>query len=167
MNSKDILKCLMEKSYLNYHNINIPEFTYSDLRIDLIKIDLRHRWIRGYEIKVNKGDFNRDDKWTLYSKFLSSLTIVCPAGFIQKEEIRKPIGLIWIEEREKIEYVDWTYEKYSKKILIPKIVLKPKNFQTRKSLAWLWTYVSVLEVEFPRIIIELNKYKNKEILGIV
>jgi hypothetical protein len=38
-------------------------------------------------------------------------------------------------------------------------VKRAKNFQSRKSLSWLWTYVGILETEFSRMQYELNDLK--------
>lgn len=132
MKISDIHKVL--KNMCQYGNIYVPEFTYKNLRIDASIIDTRHRWIRGFEIKTNRGDFLKDRKWTQYSKFCSSLSIVCPEGLIEPHEIGDPFGLLWI---------------YNSLSVVWK--KKPKNFQKRNSLSWLWTYVEVLELEMSRI----------------
>jgi hypothetical protein len=141
--AKEIYKILHN---LSYSNLCIPEFTWGDLRIDAIMIDTKHRWIRGFEIKINKNDFKNDNKWIGYSQFCSSLCIVCPEGLIKPEEIEKPFGLIWIG----VPSTDngWKAIQYKK---------KPINFQKRNSLSWLYTYTKVLETEFRRIHFELNQ----------
>jgi len=117
-----------------YNSILIPEFTWGDLRIDAVVVDLSSRWIRGFEIKVSRSDYQRDTKWTLYSQFCSSLSIVCPWGLINKNEVDEPYGLLWVSSSN---LVHW--EK------------RPKNFQKRNGMAWLWTYIKVIEKELPRI----------------
>lgn len=130
----------------NYNNLVIPEFTWGDLRIDAIMIDTQHRWIRGFEIKVNRNDFKKDNKWVDYSRFCSSLCIVCPEGLIQPEEIEKPFGLIWVSDKPSFanSYLKIQYKK------------KPINFQKRNSLSWLYTYIRVLETEFRRIYFDIK-----------
>jgi hypothetical protein len=131
-----------------YHGICIPEFTWGGLRIGAVIIDTAHRWVRGFEIKADRSDFLRDDKWTLYTKFCSSLSIVCPEGMIQPSEVEKPFGLVWaFDNRDKFDssYLRW--------------VKRAKNFQSRKSLSWLWTYVGILETGFSRMQYELNDLK--------
>lgn len=113
----------------------IPEFTYGDHRIDAVIINCRHRTVRGFEIKVDKKDFLNDKKWQLYSRFLSSLSIACPAGLIEPDEVSSPFGLVWI-----------TPEGFYN------IQKNAKNLQSRESLAWTWTYLSVLEKEIPRLV---------------
>ena len=140
LTSTEIYKILGQNAY---SNLCIPEFTWGDLRIDAIMIDVKHRWIRGFEIKINKNDFKNDYKWVEYSRFCSSLCIVCPEGLIQPEEIEKPFGLIWIPDKP-----CGTEIQYKK---------KPINFQKRNSLSWLYTYTRVLETEFRRIYFELNQ----------
>lgn len=143
MNANDI-KTTIKKWCLNsWNNIFIPEFTYGNKRIDAAIIDINHRWIRGFEIKISRADFLQDDKWTGYSSFCSSLSIACPEGLIKPEEIKKPFGLVWILENKD------TKPKYWDKSCIWK--KRPKNFQSRNSLAWLYKYVSVIETELPRL----------------
>jgi len=144
LTASEIYKELKQSAY---SNICIPEFTWGDLRIDAIMIDTKHRWIRGFEIKINKNDFKNDNKWVDYSIFCSSLCIVCPEGLIQPEEIKKPFGLIWVTNKPNINnsYLRIQYKK------------KPINFQKRNSLAWFYTYTKVLETEFRRIYFELNR----------
>jgi hypothetical protein len=141
MTSSEIKEVLFKRA--PYQNIFIPEFTWNGIRIDAITVDLSHRWIRGYEIKINHSDFVRDTKYVLYTQFLSSLTIVCPEEIISPEEIEKPVGLLWISPKEK--FYQMTYKR------------KPKNFQKRHSLSWFWTYLSVLEHELPRMQIMLKE----------
>lgn len=126
-----------------HYSIMVPEFTYNGIRIDAIVINIRHRWIRGFEIKINRADWVKDTKWVMYSEFCSSLSIVCPQELIQPEEIKKPFGLLWLGPD-----------------VGRKWMRRPQNFQKRNSLAWLWTYIRVLEMEFPRIEGELNEIKS-------
>ena len=123
--------------------IYIHEFTFNNLRIDAIIIDIPHRWIRGFEIKMNKADFNRDFKWQLYTEFCSSLSIVCPSGIIEPKEVNHPFGLLWIHEASTAN--QWTTYEWKK---------RPKKFNRRDSLAWTWTYLKVLEKELPRLACE-------------
>ena len=164
MNSLEIKELLRKKAYA-YNHIFIPEFTWENLRIDALLLDTGHKWIRGYEIKTKRIDFQRDQKWTEYSQFCSSLCIVCPESLIDKKEIKAPFGLIWIiksdnysgfwNEKDKC-YYDVIYKK------------KPKNFQKRNSLSWLWTYNNVLTLEIRRLYFENEQIKSipkiKEIL---
>ena len=129
-----------------YKNIYVPEFTFQtrgrEYRIDAIIIDIPHRWIRGFEIKVKKVDFQRDTKWTQYTRFCSSVSIACPEGLIEPEEVKSPFGLLWIGGA-----LQW------KK--------RPLNFQKRDSLAWIWTYIEVLEYELPRLNSDLCLLKDR------
>jgi hypothetical protein len=148
MNEKEIKKILSRMD-----GIFVPEFTWKDRRIDAIVIDIRHRWVRGFEIKTDRTDFLQDKKFLDYSEFCSSFSFVCPSGLIKPEEVDKPIGLLWIEKD--IDAMKQSYYGYSqfqwKK--------RPGNFQRRKSLSWLWTYLKVLELEMPRMYYELNRLK--------
>lgn len=48
----------------------------------------------GYEIKVTRSDFLRDEKWREYLPFCSEFSFVCPPGVIEKEEVPEEAGLI-------------------------------------------------------------------------
>ena len=117
----------------------IPEYTHGDRRIDAVVIDVPDRNVRGFEIKVSREDFIRDKKWQMYSTFCSSVSIVCPKGLIQKDEVSSPFGLVWVTPEG-----DYEYEKM------------PKNIQSREALAWTFTYLSVLEKEIARLVPENN-----------
>ncbi len=146
MTSHEIFKNISRLG--GFHSITIPEFTWLGLRIDAIHIDFEHRWIRGFEIKTARGDWLKDNKWVEYSEFCSSLAVVCPRGLIQPTEIDKPFGLLWIGEKNNYPLLEW------KK--------RPLNFQKRNSLAWLYTYIKVMEKEFPRMAWELEQTKTRE-----
>lgn len=68
-------------------------------RIDAIAIkpSWRHQCITGYEVKVNRKDFERDIKWPGYRDMCHKLFFACPAGLIQPEELPEDVGLIWYD----------------------------------------------------------------------
>lgn len=61
---------------------------------------MQKSWTRpttyGYEVKVSRNDFLRDDKWQNYLDLCSDFYFVCPWGLIQPEEIAHPAGLLWV-----------------------------------------------------------------------
>ena len=120
----------------------IREFTYQSMRIDAAIIDMRSRWIRGFEIKVNRSDWLKDEKWMHYSEFVSSLSVVCPTELIKPEEVNKPFGLLWVEAAGSVRWVK-----------------KPKRFQRRDAMAWLYRYLEVIEAEFPRVVGECDRLR--------
>lgn len=128
-----------------YHGVYIPEFTYGDKRIDAVIIDTAKRWIRGFEIKVSRSDFLRDEKWQSYTEFCSSLTLVCPDGLIARDEVQPPFGLLYV-----MPYGDVRW------------IRKPKRFQRRDSLAWLYQYVRVIEKELPRLAWTVDRQKEPQ-----
>ena len=130
MTAKDICERLRQLG-----DLFIPEYTHGDLRIDAIIVDIGPREIRGFEIKVSRGDYFADKKWQLYSEFCSSLSVVCPAELIQPDEVSSPFGLLWIGP---------VGEFWWKK--------RPKNIQSRESMAWMFTYMGVLERELKRVV---------------
>lgn len=135
------------KRLCGYRGVYVPEFTWGDLRIDAIVLDMDKRWIRGFEVKQSRADFLQDRKWTSYTQFCSSLSIVCPEGLIRPEEVEKPFGLLYVVEEFGSAYGRW------KK--------RPQVFQKRQSLSWFWTYTRVLETEFPRILAEKDQAESE------
>ena len=68
----------------------------------LLKLDamaIRKSWVNpcfvGYEVKVSRSDFLRDDKWPGYLSYCHKFYFACPAGLIQPEELQSQVGLIW------------------------------------------------------------------------
>lgn len=51
--------------------------------------------IIGYEVKVDRSDFTRDDKWPAYLPLCNQFSFVCPTGLIQLEELPQEVGLIY------------------------------------------------------------------------
>lgn len=49
----------------------------------------------GYEIKVSRGDFLRDEKWQSYLPYCNRFYFVSPAGVIKADEVPEEAGLIW------------------------------------------------------------------------
>lgn len=60
---------------------------------------IRRSWRKpcftGYEIKVDRSDFLRDQKWPGYLEFCHEFYFVCPVGLIQPEELPSEVGLIY------------------------------------------------------------------------
>ncbi|ASS76839.1 hypothetical protein CIG75_19090 [Tumebacillus algifaecis] len=68
----------------------------------LLKFDalaIKKSWtqpcITGYEVKVDRQDFLRDEKWPGYMKHCHRFSFVCPHGLIQPEELPDDVGLIY------------------------------------------------------------------------
>jgi hypothetical protein len=138
MNAKEILKVL-ERLASDQNSVFIPEFTFNDLRVDAVILDPRGRSIRGFEIKVSRSDYLGDGKWQLYSQFCSSLTVICPHGLIQHDEVPKPFGLAWVSDGGSV-----YYQRGAKQF-------------NRRDLAWTWRYLEVIEKELPRLVAELSR----------
>ncbi len=50
---------------------------------------------QGYEIKVSRSDFLKDNKWQNYLPFCTEFYFVCPSGLILPEELPEGVGLLW------------------------------------------------------------------------
>lgn len=69
----------------------------SHLRLDAWA--LRRSWAHhcsfGYEIKVSRSDWIRDQKIDAYLPLCHQLSVVCPTGLIEADEVPAGIGLLW------------------------------------------------------------------------
>jgi hypothetical protein len=54
--------------------------------------------IVGFEVKVRRSDFLKDDKWPGYLDFCHRMYFVCPEGLIKPAEMSGPCGLIYVTE---------------------------------------------------------------------
>jgi hypothetical protein len=50
----------------------------------------------GYEVKVSRSDFLRDDKWRAYLPLCHQFYFVCPTELIDRKEVPKNVGLIYV-----------------------------------------------------------------------
>lgn len=69
---------------------------------ELLKFDalaMKRSWanpcITGYEIKVARSDFMKDQKWPGYMAYCNKFSFVCPKGLITKDELPPEVGLIY------------------------------------------------------------------------
>lgn len=62
-------------------------------------------WSFGYEIKVSRSDFLRDDKWPAYLDYCTDFYFVAPAGLIHPSEVGEQSGLICASKNAKKLYV--------------------------------------------------------------
>ena len=109
-NDLDILAIksfFMSKLRYDFKQVGLFEFGINRRRFDCIIINAHSRRIRGYEFKVNRSDFlkdNREGKWKKYLKYCHTFTGVCPPGIIRREEIESPAGLLWVWREDREEY---------------------------------------------------------------
>jgi hypothetical protein len=80
-------------------------FNTDKYRLDAVafKKSWAHPRITGYEVKVSRSDFLRDEKFTGYLPYVHELYIAAPAGLVKQEELPKEVGLIWYDsEKDKL-----------------------------------------------------------------
>jgi hypothetical protein len=77
---------------------NGPSWTSNSLLI-LDAIAIKKSWakprITGYEIKVDRGDFVRDEKWVHYLQYCHKFYFVCPKDLIRPDELPPEVGLMY------------------------------------------------------------------------
>ena len=73
-----------------------PTWYGAPIRLDAwaMRKSWAHADTYGYEIKVSRSDFLRDDKWTAYLDYCSHFSFVCPPGTIEPSEVPQDVGLI-------------------------------------------------------------------------
>lgn len=74
----------------------MDEFTLKDVdrRVDVVTIDLGKLQINGFEIKVSRSDFLKDDKWQTYLRYFNRFFFVTPPGLIKPDELPPEIYLL-------------------------------------------------------------------------
>ncbi len=76
---------------------NGPSWTTTRLRI-FDAFSIKKSWTKpcftGYEIKVSRQDFLRDEKWPNYLPFCHRFYFACPVGLIDPDELPKEVGLV-------------------------------------------------------------------------
>lgn len=60
-----------------------------------IKKSWAHPCFTGYEVKVSRNDFLRDEKWTAYMKYCNRFFFACPKDLISPDELPKEVGLVY------------------------------------------------------------------------
>lgn len=79
-----------------------PSWGNSDLGI-IDAIAMRRSWskpkITGYEIKVSRIDFVKDEKWQKYLNYCNEFYFACPTDLISLEELPDGVGLIYVREK--------------------------------------------------------------------
>ncbi len=79
---------------------NGPSYGRGLLRLDAWV--LRKTWSPpttiGYEIKVDRMDFEQDQKWAEYLPVCNEFYFVCPAGLIRSQDLDDRVGLIWVSK---------------------------------------------------------------------
>ncbi len=105
MTSRDIVTALASK---HSEDVFVPECKDgptlsrggSHLRLDAWA--MRRSWsgptTYGYEIKVSRSDFVKDEKWHGYLDLCSQFYFVCPHGLIQPHELPAEPGLYWCSQ---------------------------------------------------------------------
>ena len=102
MTAKDLLKLLAAR---HSDDLFVPECkngpTHAAMPGDLLKLDAwamarswAHPKLTGYEIKVSRSDFLRDDKWRAALPLCNEFWWVAPPGIIDKSEVSPECGLL-------------------------------------------------------------------------
>lgn len=73
-----------------------PTQTASHLRLDAwaMRRSWAHPTTYGYEIKVSRGDWLHDEKWTAYLPLCRQFYLACAPGVIDKAEVPPGVGLL-------------------------------------------------------------------------
>ena len=74
--------------------VHLEEYAFGDMRLDMLTVDLQTHYIRGYEVKVQRRDFLRDEKWHLYLRFVNYFYFVVPQGLIRGRELPDEVWLL-------------------------------------------------------------------------
>ena len=77
------------------------------VRLDALAIrpSWTHPRFTGYEVKVSRSDFLRDEKWDAYLPLTHQFSFACPWDLIQPEELATDIGLYWVSPEGRVKQV--------------------------------------------------------------
>lgn len=89
----------------------------------------------GYEVKVNRSDFIRDEKWREYLDDCSEFSFVCPPGVIEKDEVPEEAGLIVSSTNGKRLY---TKKKAPHRVIEPPVSLLLYVLMSRTNITREW-----------------------------
>src|SRR5687767_11755578 len=86
-------------------DVFVPECKDGPSHGSMCKLDgwaMAKSWARpcvtGYEIKVSRSDFLRDNKWPSYLPMCNELYFVSPRDVIKPEECPEPCGLLYVAD---------------------------------------------------------------------
>jgi hypothetical protein len=105
--SADIQKALAHRHQRDFFLTEVKSgstWSGSGVRIlDAVAMRLSYTkpYITGYEVKVTRSDFLRDNKFFTYLPLCHALYVVAPAGVVKREELPTEIGLIWYDANKK------------------------------------------------------------------
>lgn len=140
--AKDILDLLLKKHEKDFC---IPECktdsTFFSKRLLILDLwvmtkSWKNNHIYGYEIKVSRSDFLRDNKWREYLKFCTDFYFVCPKNVILPEEVPQDVGLLFTSINCK--------KLFTKKMAVTRDVTIPENLY-KYILMWRAKSVSLQE----------------------
>ncbi len=102
LTSQDIVKVLAIK---HSKDVFIEQCKDGPTGLGLAQLDVwamekswAHPRILGYEVKINRQDFLRDNKWHKYLEMCNELIFVCPSNLIQISEVSDDCGLMWVSK---------------------------------------------------------------------
>jgi hypothetical protein len=108
VDSADIKKALARRHDRDFYLTEVKSgstWSGSGVRIlDAVAMRLSYTkpYITGYEVKVTRSDFLRDNKFFTYLPLCHALYVVSPAGVVKREELPTEIGLMWYDADKKM-----------------------------------------------------------------
>ena len=81
-------ECKNGSTWSNHHLLKIDAWVLKRTYSPLTTI--------GYEIKVDRQDFEQDQKWIDYLPYCHEFYFACPAGLVRSDELPSNVGLVWV-----------------------------------------------------------------------
>ncbi len=140
----DLLRCRHSEDVFVDECKDGPTHGRRHLRLDAWA--MRRSWVNacisGYEIKVARSDFVRDDKWRGYLPLVNEFYFVAPRGVVDKDELAPEAGLLEVSKncrrltcRKKAMYTDAPdAEMAMRYILMSRVKIFPPNFYSANTL---------------------------------
>lgn len=110
MRADEILQALQQRHQTDLWITEVkdgPSTMVQTRRMDglAIKRSWTHPRFVGYEVKVSRSDFLRDDKWDAYLPLTHQFSFACPWDLIQPHELPDVVGLYWAKPEGKLKQV--------------------------------------------------------------
>ena len=126
LTADDIIRVLADK---HKEDVFIPECKTGPSDKGMMRMDAwvmakswAHPMSTVYEVKVNRNDFLKDNKWPGYLPYCNALYFVCPAELIAKEEVPAGVGLMWVSKTGTVVYTK--IKAAYRKVEIPEAVYR-------------------------------------------
>lgn len=98
LKAHDVVKALQYRHRDDVCTTELGLGRWGRRRVDLwaMRRSHAHPGVFGYEIKVSRRDWERDEKFLEYAECCNELYVACPSSLIQPGEVPEDVGVVWV-----------------------------------------------------------------------